>query len=467
MAEPESILQLGIEAAREGKKEEARNLFRLLTRQQPGNSQAWLWLAGVAENRDERQGALERVLELEPDNVMAQKGLQALGVTPGASAPVRPMPDREPPPPAPVAPRDDDPFGSDDPFGDDDPFAELDNLSDVMASDTSGPVRRNEPLAADPDYDDDRMSAAAPVGATARNERSAGSPRSSRPSRYDDDDDEYATVPARRGMSPLLLLLLLLVGLGLIAILVALLVPGLFGGDEVAQQPQPAEQTAIANATALAGGPTSEPVADPTTGGVVGVDPTAEQPAPTDPNAAPTAEQPAPTDPNAAPTAEQPAPTDQNVAPTEGQPTTDLAGVDPAIVPANTPLSSEGWLYDFNQPTYAAPIIGSLGQYAPNNGRFVVVLAFIVNNTGQPQQLPADFFVIKDAQGRVWTARPEVSEAYVSPGINADLAQTQTVPPDGLTRSVAIIFDVAPDATDLVFFSRSNPGQGWLVLQAV
>ena len=48
MAESDTILQLGIEAAREGNRDEARNLFSLLTRQEPDNVQAWLWLAGVA-----------------------------------------------------------------------------------------------------------------------------------------------------------------------------------------------------------------------------------------------------------------------------------------------------------------------------------------------------------------------------------------------------------------------------------
>ena len=49
MAESDTILQLGIEAAREGNREEARNLFGLLTRQEPDNAQAWLWLAGVVD----------------------------------------------------------------------------------------------------------------------------------------------------------------------------------------------------------------------------------------------------------------------------------------------------------------------------------------------------------------------------------------------------------------------------------
>jgi len=92
MAESDSILQLGIEAAREGNREEARNMFGLLTRQQPNNLQAWLWLAGVSDGPDERRAALERALEIEPTNELAIKGLQRLGV----SLPVATMPPSTP-----------------------------------------------------------------------------------------------------------------------------------------------------------------------------------------------------------------------------------------------------------------------------------------------------------------------------------------------------------------------------------
>src|SRR5688572_4998626 len=84
MAESDTILQLGIEAAREGNREEARNLFGLLTRQEPDNAQAWLWLAGVADGPEQRRAALERAVELDPTNEMAVKGLQAMGVHPTA-----------------------------------------------------------------------------------------------------------------------------------------------------------------------------------------------------------------------------------------------------------------------------------------------------------------------------------------------------------------------------------------------
>ena len=146
---------------------------------------------------------------------------------------------------------------------------------------------------------------------------------------------------------------------------------------------------------------------------------------------------------------------------------TDLVGVNPAIMKANTPLQSEDWIYDFNQPTYAAAIIGDLGQFSPQNGRFVVVLMFAINNTGTPQPIPGNFFVLRDAQGRFWEARPEVSTAYTVPGQNADLAHTSPLPFDGISYSVSIVFDLPPDATDLVLFARSNPAQGWLVLRSV
>lgn len=78
MADAKEILQLGIEAARDGNREEARNLFALLTKQNPTNIQAWLWLAGVSDNASQRRNALERALQIDPQNEMALRGLRAL-----------------------------------------------------------------------------------------------------------------------------------------------------------------------------------------------------------------------------------------------------------------------------------------------------------------------------------------------------------------------------------------------------
>ena len=86
MADSETLLQLGIDAAREGRRDDARNLFGLLTRQEPDNAQAWLWLAGVAEGPEQRRAALERVIELDPTNEMAIKGLQAMNAASGSQS---------------------------------------------------------------------------------------------------------------------------------------------------------------------------------------------------------------------------------------------------------------------------------------------------------------------------------------------------------------------------------------------
>jgi hypothetical protein len=86
MADANEILQLGIEAARDGNREEARNLFTLLTRQEPDNIQGWLWLAGVSDTADQRRAALERAIEIDPQNEMALRGLRAMGGTRGSLA---------------------------------------------------------------------------------------------------------------------------------------------------------------------------------------------------------------------------------------------------------------------------------------------------------------------------------------------------------------------------------------------
>ncbi len=110
MADSQSILQLGIEAARAGDKAEARELFRLVTREDPGNAQGWLWLAGVAEDREEKRAALEQVVQIDPSNELARKGLAALGGAAAARtvAPAAPPATTPPRTTPPIAPTDRD-----------------------------------------------------------------------------------------------------------------------------------------------------------------------------------------------------------------------------------------------------------------------------------------------------------------------------------------------------------------------
>ncbi len=71
----DTLLKLGMKAARAGNKANARALALALTGEWPDETRAWLLLAGVAANREERQRALEHALALDPDNPLARKGL--------------------------------------------------------------------------------------------------------------------------------------------------------------------------------------------------------------------------------------------------------------------------------------------------------------------------------------------------------------------------------------------------------
>jgi hypothetical protein len=71
-------LQEGIAALKAGDKAGARRLIGRAIQQNPDDERAWLWLSGAVETSQERRMCLRRVLELDPDNALAQRGLVAL-----------------------------------------------------------------------------------------------------------------------------------------------------------------------------------------------------------------------------------------------------------------------------------------------------------------------------------------------------------------------------------------------------
>lgn len=467
MAESDSILQLGIEAARDGNKEEARNLFRLLTRQEPQNTQAWLWLAGVAENREERQAALEHVVELDPNNEMAIRGLQALGVSPPHKVEDTPDLPQSSPPEAPEDTRDR--YVGDE----DDQFAALDSLSEAM-NESPDAVRRSR--SATEAYEspawEDRHAEPSRAG--------EGRPFREQSDRYEEEEEE--TEPAR-GVNPLLLGLVILAFIILLAVVFwpqdgqfigfgssnsgEFAEPVEDGGATTDQSPAlgtegetvPGQGDAAQGEGSAATGEETSPEGGEAAGETTPSEgeAVAEEGTPAEGEAAPE---------ESAPSAEEAQPGEE-AAPTQETTPADLADVDPTVVSPGTPLQSNGWQYNFSQPNYATSIVGGLGDIQPQ-GRFVLVLVFVTNTTGQTQPLPADFFVLKDAQGRVYNALPQASTAYLNlygRGLAADLSHEDAVPADNLIRSIPILFDVEPDATNVKFFARSNPDQGWLVLQ--
>ncbi len=74
----ESLMQLGINAARNGNKEAAKGIFNQVLNADRRNERAWLWLAAVEEDQTQRRRILQTVLSINPSNQKAQELLNAM-----------------------------------------------------------------------------------------------------------------------------------------------------------------------------------------------------------------------------------------------------------------------------------------------------------------------------------------------------------------------------------------------------
>jgi tetratricopeptide (TPR) repeat protein len=77
----------GIAHAKAGRREQARDLLLRVVERDERNAPAWLWLSGVVDDPHDRRVALENVLDLDPDNAPARKGLEWLARQTPASEP--------------------------------------------------------------------------------------------------------------------------------------------------------------------------------------------------------------------------------------------------------------------------------------------------------------------------------------------------------------------------------------------
>ncbi len=89
-------LELAITAIRSGRKEEGRQLLNLLIQQNPNNEMAWLWMSSVVNTDEQRARCLYHVLAINPDNELARRGLQLLGIVVSDSRPVKVPRDSQP-----------------------------------------------------------------------------------------------------------------------------------------------------------------------------------------------------------------------------------------------------------------------------------------------------------------------------------------------------------------------------------
>lgn len=86
------LLELGIAAARAGNRQEARMYLEAATFAEPENEQAFLWLSFVMDDRKLAMRCLERVLNINPNNEQAKRGLawlQSQKAGPGMPLPQR------------------------------------------------------------------------------------------------------------------------------------------------------------------------------------------------------------------------------------------------------------------------------------------------------------------------------------------------------------------------------------------
>ena len=71
----QTLLREGIDAARAGQKERARELLQEVVETDETNLQAWLWLSSVADEWADKRVCLENVLTLDPNHQAAKAGL--------------------------------------------------------------------------------------------------------------------------------------------------------------------------------------------------------------------------------------------------------------------------------------------------------------------------------------------------------------------------------------------------------
>jgi Tfp pilus assembly protein PilF len=86
------LRQRGIQTAKAGQKDEARDLLQRSIRLDPSNEAAWLWLASVARDNQERIFCLQKLLEINPQNDTARKALDAANQATPPPMPVKRLP---------------------------------------------------------------------------------------------------------------------------------------------------------------------------------------------------------------------------------------------------------------------------------------------------------------------------------------------------------------------------------------
>lgn len=101
MATIEQLMESARAAARDGKPEEAQQLFMQVVEADEKNELAWLELSNLVPDPADKQVCLENVLTINPAHEQARQALIAIGGTPPSPPAPAPAPKPAPPPPPP------------------------------------------------------------------------------------------------------------------------------------------------------------------------------------------------------------------------------------------------------------------------------------------------------------------------------------------------------------------------------
>jgi hypothetical protein len=105
-------LDKGIALAKAGDKAQALSYLKQAVQQEPRNPTAWLWLAGVLDDSQKQRQCLQQVLNIDPTNIAARRGLEKLDASQPSPVP-QPNPLPQPVTPSPTSsPAFTDPFQS-------------------------------------------------------------------------------------------------------------------------------------------------------------------------------------------------------------------------------------------------------------------------------------------------------------------------------------------------------------------
>lgn len=356
-----ALIHTALRRKKDGDRMGARALLRALSTQQPDEARIWLALATVAETRAEQHQALARVIALDPQHPLAQRGLERFQNEAAQPArPGRPAPDRT----TPVLP---------------------------IATETAMPAESRASQDADAAFAPTVLKPVVP----------------------------HAFGPGIRWFQYLAIALAIfavLVVAGLLRISPAL------DAERAATPALGLVQTTPARATAASAAPTLQPSA-------------AASPSST-------------AQPTSVPATLTPIPSPTAL---------------PALAPGDV-ITQPPWEVSLLRPDYAVSLDGSIGTLQPK-GRFVLALVAVSNTSQTPARLPAALFTLTDDRNQRYLASSAASTLYLNTygrGQRGDLSMEEDIPPNGVLRSVPLIFDVPISAAGLTLHVGTMP-TGWLV----